>query len=232
MAATVGSEHATTTTFPLRQKGHSRDDIPLIRGRADLTFASDTPRETAAQIKPNTGTAKSLSLADGQAHFQSSTGLDNSAPSTTSRWVPSRPTQAFLAAKRKPHLVKLQQYLKRLVTASEARDQMIALTLCREQLERAWDHVDARDEYVAQYLQLIDGGLDQIARGFTPQRVRAVADVVEQVLEMHFDYEARREARLKLMRAQAFKMPEPSLEQALLFAIEDATGDEEGEGEH
>lgn len=229
MAATIGSEHASSVTASARpSESRMGAEIPLIRA-ADLTFRSDPRRETGPQEQREAGTATGLSLSDERREFHSSTGLEKSTPTSSNTWVPSRPTQAFFAAKRKPHLVKLQQYLQRLSASSNTQDQMVTLTLCREQLEMVWEYVDARDEYAAQYFQMIGGGLDEVSRHFAPQRVKAILGVVQQVLDMRLDYAARREARLSLMSAKAFKMPQPSLEDALRFAEEDISDEEEDE---
>ncbi|MGA3037770.1 MAG: hypothetical protein ABSE64_09850 [Vulcanimicrobiaceae bacterium] len=136
-------------------------------------------------------------------------------------FVGTAPTQAFLAAKRLPHLIKLQDYLQSFANSDEDEDRLAAFALCREQLSLMWPYVDVRDEAVAQYLDLIASSLKTVNGEFTPQKAEAVVSVCRQLAAKRYDFEARRLARKTLLLAGALGRPEPTLDAALSAEAEE-----------
>jgi hypothetical protein len=122
--------------------------------------------------------------------------------------------------------LKLQTYLSRLISASNEREQVAATALSREQVSRIWDFVDQRDDYVAQYVQLLDSGLRGIAQQYSAPKARSLMDVVTKLLDKHLDYESRRDSRLAMMRSGLFEAPEPDAAHGMLFSIMDEEDDD------
>jgi hypothetical protein len=164
-------------------------------------------------------TATRFELARDEEKYGNATATSSSSAPLVSTSV--RNSQAYTTARRQPHLLKLRMHLQRLADADSAVEQMTAIALSREQVERLWEFVDQRDDYTAQYVQLIAGALDEVTKRYARSRADAIIKVVDQVLNKRLDYESRRTARLTLLHAGALKLPEPTLEQASAFELED-----------
>ena len=156
--------------------------------------------------RPSTELTSATTDLKSEAFIFSSRPTDIEKPNKAQR---REPTQAFLAAKRLPHIRKIRDYLSGVTQSWRQDDIMVAANLCREQLSISWQYVDLRDDHIGQYLDMIGRALDAAIARPTTAKIDAIIVVVNSMLDKRLDYESRRSARLLLSRMALLESPDP-----------------------
>lgn len=135
---------------------------------------------------------------------------------------PIQPTQAYLAALRRPILIRTRKLLAGAVASSDIVERRGYIGAARDLVESLWQHTDGRDDHVSEYFVLLENGL-QRKDGNPPSigKLRALIAVVDSVLEKRLDVAARTEVRRYVLQQGAFELPSLSLEEALKLEDEE-----------